>query len=121
MEWQDVKSSNIAKVRHVHAGMEVQFSNGAVYRYKDVPEEVFDELLKTESVGKFFFAKIKGKFECEKAENKDRASQWDEEEIDTLKKSKTPPLKLNKIRGRLCKHDRDMTDPCEPCGRVNNG
>ncbi|MCK5605996.1 KTSC domain-containing protein, partial [Candidatus Pacearchaeota archaeon] len=40
-EWQEVKSSNIAKVRYVEGGMEVQFTKGAVYRYKDVPEEVF--------------------------------------------------------------------------------
>lgn len=62
-EWQEVKSSNIAKVRYVDGGMELQFTNGAVYRYKDVPEEVFNELLKAESVGKFFFSHIKGKFE----------------------------------------------------------
>lgn len=64
-EWQDVKSSNMTKVRYVDGDMEVQFTNGAEYLYKEVPEEVFDELLKAESVGKFFFSKIKGKFECD--------------------------------------------------------
>ena len=96
-EWQEVKSSNIAKVRYVEGGMEVQFTKGAVYRYKDVPEEVFDELLKAESVGKFFFAKIKGKFECEEVEEKGREKQWDEKEVDTLRELKRPPLELNKI------------------------
>ncbi|MCK5611787.1 KTSC domain-containing protein [Candidatus Pacearchaeota archaeon] len=69
-DWKKVKSSNIAKVRCVDGDMEVQFTKGAVYRYKDVPEEVFDELLKAESVGKLFFAKIKGKFECEEVKEK---------------------------------------------------
>lgn len=71
-EWQDVKSSNIAKVRYIDGAMDIQFANGAVYRYKGVPQEVFDELLKAESVGKFFFSKIKGKFGCEEVkENKE--------------------------------------------------
>ncbi len=96
-EWQDVKSSNIAKTRYVDGNMDIQFTNGATYRYKDVPEEVFDELLKAESVGKFFFSKIKGKFEYEEVDEKDRASQWDKEEIDKLKELKHPPLELNKI------------------------
>ena len=65
MEWTKVKSSNIKGVRQVDGDMDIQFANDAVYRYKDVPQEVFDELLKAESVGKFFYSKIKGKFECE--------------------------------------------------------
>ncbi len=85
MKWTRVKSSNIKGARYVDGDMDIQFTNDAIYRYKDVPKEVFDELLKAESVGKFFYSKVKGKFEHEK----------------------------------VCEHGKDMTDYCEPCGRVN--
>jgi hypothetical protein len=33
------------------------------YIYDDVPKEVFDMALEAESIGKFFYANIKGKYE----------------------------------------------------------
>ena len=96
-DWKKVESSNIAKVRYVDGDMEVQFTKGAVYRYKEVPKEVFEDLLKAESVGKFFFAKIKGKFECAAVEEKGREKQWSEKEVNTLQELKRPPLEINKV------------------------
>jgi hypothetical protein len=45
--------------------LDVEFRGGATYRYKHVPEFVYRELLKAESVGKFWNA-IKDQFEYEK-------------------------------------------------------
>jgi hypothetical protein len=55
-------SSNIASVGYDAATqtMEVEFTNGNVYQYFDVPEVVYQELLRAESAGKFLNAQIKG-------------------------------------------------------------
>lgn len=42
------------------------FNSGGTYEYKDVPEEVFKDMLAAESVGKYFHSNIKGKYETEK-------------------------------------------------------
>jgi hypothetical protein len=39
--------------------MEIEFTGGAVYRYDDVPREVFDGLLAAESVGRFFNERVR--------------------------------------------------------------
>lgn len=41
----------------------VTFTRGSEYLYKNVPEELYEEMIKAESVGKFLNANIKGKFE----------------------------------------------------------
>ena len=49
--------------------LEIEFkSSGAVYQYKDVPVSVYNAMLMAESVGKYFYANIKGKFEYVKVE-----------------------------------------------------
>jgi len=41
--------------------LEVEFRySGSVYTYFDVPKSVYDEMMASESVGKFFNAKVKG-------------------------------------------------------------
>lgn len=58
---QPVVSSNIAQVgyeqetKHLY----VEFNNGTVYRYLDVNEEVYEQLVNAASVGKFLNAEIK--------------------------------------------------------------
>lgn len=42
------------------------FNKGGVYTYKDVPDEVFKAMLAAESIGKYFLAHIKNKYETEK-------------------------------------------------------
>lgn len=44
----------------------VQFHDGHIRHYVGVPLDVFDELLGAESFGKFYSARIKGKFTSEK-------------------------------------------------------
>jgi KTSC domain len=45
--------------------LDIQFREGHSYRYIDVPEFVYRELLKAESAGAFWNA-IKGQFDCVK-------------------------------------------------------
>lgn len=62
------ESSNIAKGAYVAETkeLEITFNNGGVYIYSDVPVEIARAYKGTESVGKFFYAYIKGKFDYTK-------------------------------------------------------
>jgi KTSC domain len=58
---QSVQSTAIAKVgyskrRHI---LEIEFVNGAVYRYFDVPLSVYRELMSAESKARFYDSNIK--------------------------------------------------------------
>ena len=56
----EVKSSNIKAIGHEGGDLIVAFTNGTGYGYAGVPEQVYAMMLESESVGKFFNAKIKG-------------------------------------------------------------
>ena len=66
-----VESSSIALVGYGRLGkeVEIEFRSGAVYRYRDVPEEMFNALLAARSKGRFFGAHIRGKYRFEKIAN----------------------------------------------------
>lgn len=55
-----VKSSNIYSVGYdkTEKILQVEFLNGSIYQYCDVPEYVFNELLQASSKGKYFNSKI---------------------------------------------------------------
>lgn len=55
-------SSNIASVGYdaETQTMEVEFTNGNVYQYFDVPQPVYEELVEAESAGRFLNAQVKG-------------------------------------------------------------
>ena len=55
------QSSNISQHGYDAASqtLALQFSNGTVYRYPDVPQEVADRLATTKSVGSFFANEIR--------------------------------------------------------------
>jgi len=58
---QSVQSSAIAKVgyskrRHI---LEIEFANGAVYRYLDVPVMVYRDLMSAESKARFYDSNIR--------------------------------------------------------------
>jgi hypothetical protein len=61
MERVSVSSSNIASVGHDDPAqtLEVEFLNGAVYEYYDVPEHVYQELISASSVGRYFAQRVK--------------------------------------------------------------
>ena len=59
-----VHSSNIAAICYDEAKhlLEIEFHHGAIYQYFDVPKEVFEDLLKAPSQGKYFAVNIKNTF-----------------------------------------------------------
>ena len=68
MEMKQVKSSNIEQIGYDPESevLNIKFSKGSTYAYFGVSQQAFNEMEKAESVGKFFFAKIRGKFEFKK-------------------------------------------------------
>lgn len=61
-----VESSNIKSVGHDGQVLEVEFKSGDVYEYANVPSEVYESFVGAESIGKFFFKEVKGKFDYTK-------------------------------------------------------
>ena len=61
---QRVDSSAIAKVGYSkrHHVLEIEFANGAIYRYLDVSFSVYRDLMSAESKARFYDFNIKGKY-----------------------------------------------------------
>lgn len=61
MERQYVSSSNIASIGYNASEMilEVEFLNGAIYQYYDVPQSVYDGLMSASSHGSYLDAYVK--------------------------------------------------------------
>jgi hypothetical protein len=59
-----MKSSAIASLGYdpKREMLEVEFRSGNVYRYLDVPEEIFQDLLQAKSKGRYFGENIRGRF-----------------------------------------------------------
>jgi len=59
-----VTSSNIASVRYDPGTMtlEIEFKNGSVYQYFDVPEAVYQEFMHASSKGNFLHTNIKNNY-----------------------------------------------------------
>ena len=70
MKRKSVESSNLRSVGYDEflLVLEIEFKSGAVYRYYGVPSEVHDELINAESVGKYFNANVKSKYNFLKVE-----------------------------------------------------
>jgi hypothetical protein len=65
MRRKPIDSSAIASVGYDAAKeeLEVEFTSGNVYRYFDVPQEVYQDLLQAPSKGRFFGSFIRGQYE----------------------------------------------------------
>jgi hypothetical protein len=61
MEWRELSSSAIARVAYDEESrtLSVEFRNGRVYEYFDLPRHVYEELLKAPSAGRFVTYNIK--------------------------------------------------------------
>jgi KTSC domain len=46
--------------------LEIEFRSGAIYRYFDVPQNVFEELKRAQSIGRYFAQSIRGKYEFQR-------------------------------------------------------
>ena len=64
-----VESSNIASVGYDGNIMEIEFNSGAIYQYENVPIRVYDVMMKADSVGKYFNAHIKSKYNYRRVDN----------------------------------------------------
>lgn len=62
-----VESTQIASVGYDKPlyDLYVEFNNGKVYRYDDVPEWTYNAFARSESPGKFFHGEIKNNFDYE--------------------------------------------------------
>jgi hypothetical protein len=63
-----IDSSAIASVGYdpEKETLEVEFQSGNVYRYSGVPEEIYDDLLRARSKGRFFGTFIRGQYDSVK-------------------------------------------------------
>ena len=68
MDREPVESKNLKSVGYDPDVkiLEVEFCAGPVYRYKDVPYEVYDTLMRSDSKGAYFGMAIRKKYEFEK-------------------------------------------------------
>lgn len=64
MERYSVSSSNISSIGYeLNSGtLEIEFTNGSIYQYYGVPENIYDSLMRESSKGKFFNIYIKNAF-----------------------------------------------------------
>ena len=60
----DLKSTslNAATYQDQSAFLELEFRNGAIYRYVGVPTQTYQELLRAESKGRYFNQHIRNRF-----------------------------------------------------------
>jgi len=63
-----VSSSNIASIGYDPASevLEVEFTNGAVYQYYEVPQVIYDGLMSAPSHGVFLNGNVKNHFRYER-------------------------------------------------------
>ena len=66
-----VESSNIASVGYdqLDGILEIEFNSGAIYQYENVPMRVYEVMMKADSVGKYFNAHIKSKYNYRRVDN----------------------------------------------------
>jgi len=64
MDREVIKSSNIRSAGYDKESqtLEVEFASGAVYRYKNVPQQIYNEFNTASSKGKYFAKNIKHRF-----------------------------------------------------------
>jgi hypothetical protein len=63
-------SLNAATYQGEYAFLELEFRNGAIYRYLGVPEQIYQELLSAESKGQYFHQHIRNRFPYTKIDPK---------------------------------------------------
>ncbi len=61
MKRETVKSSNLASIGYDESSkiLEIEFLNGGIYQYLNVPLDVYEELMNAKSHGTYFSANIR--------------------------------------------------------------
>lgn len=64
MRRQSVDSSNIASIGYDEASqtLEIEFLNGGVYQYFDVPKQIHNSIMAADSQGQYLAQNIKGRY-----------------------------------------------------------
>jgi len=64
-----VESTNLAAVGYDadSSTLEIEFRNGSVYQYFDVPSFVVDDLISGESAGSYFYSNVRGVYRFARA------------------------------------------------------
>lgn len=61
--WTPVQSSLLASIGYsIDATLELEFRSGAIYRYFEVPQAVFEGLIAAESKGAYFNRNVRSRF-----------------------------------------------------------
>lgn len=68
MEKFSIKSTSIQAIGWEEGKLRIDFNNGTVYEYNDVPRNVFSELLNAKSPGKIFQSLVRPKYQGRKVE-----------------------------------------------------
>lgn len=61
-----VSSSNIRSIGYENDTLYIQFNNGSIYAYYNVPENVYTELMNAPSHGKYHAAYIKNSYKYQR-------------------------------------------------------
>lgn len=61
-----VISSNVKSVGYERNVLEVEFLNNSIYQYKDVPRQVYSDMLAAQSIGKYLNQFVKPTYSYEK-------------------------------------------------------
>ena len=69
MERQSVNSSNLSSVGYDASTetLEIEFKNGTIYTYSNVPQFEYDRLMEAGSHGSYFSANIRNRYPYEKS------------------------------------------------------
>ena len=62
-QWYFIESSHLEAVAYDEGELLVKFKNGAEYKYSDVPEDEFSNMLNAESHGEYFYKHIRNRYE----------------------------------------------------------
>ncbi|MGQ8707171.1 KTSC domain-containing protein [Serratia sp. TSA_198.1] len=64
MDRQQVMSSNIRSIGYDanDSTLEIEFNNGSVYQYFDIPQNIHSDLINSDSIGGYLAKHIKGHF-----------------------------------------------------------
>jgi hypothetical protein len=71
MDRHSVESTVIRAVGHTRV-LEIEFESGRVYQYYDVPEDIYEAILASDSKGRYFNTHVRGKYPYQEIELKER-------------------------------------------------
>ncbi len=68
MKREHVESSNIESIGYEpdNQTLEIEFLNGSLYQYFDIPQHIYEEMMSADSQGKYLAQNIKGVYRYSK-------------------------------------------------------